>query len=238
MKRDYFCLDGRSSLEYGVWLTGEHTEDSPERDVESCPVPGRSGELILDKGRWKDTTLTYPCAIAGDFLSRFSAFKTFLLAKRGMRRLEDSFHPEEFRLVCLTGGITPSVTPHYGGGSFEVSLRCKPQRYLKSGEYPVRFTQSGGLLYNPTGYPALPLLKIFGTEGVLTIGQAVLTFTEIDEWVELDSDTQEAAKLLANKNSTVVAKDDLYPCLEAGENRISWTGGITAVEITPRWWRL
>ena len=37
-------------------------------------------------------------------------------------------------------------------------------------------------------------------------------------------------------NETILSDD--FPELPAGKTQIAWTGGITAVEVTPRWWTL
>lgn len=37
-------------------------------------------------------------------------------------------------------------------------------------------------------------------------------------------------------NGTIQSDD--FPDFEPGKNHISWTGGISYLEITPRWWTL
>ena len=37
-------------------------------------------------------------------------------------------------------------------------------------------------------------------------------------------------------NETILSED--FPELLEGKTTITWTGGITAVEVTPRWWTL
>ena len=52
----------------------------------------------------------------------------------------------------------------------------------------------------------------------------------------LDCELQDAYKGLENHNADISAPE--FPVLEAGENRIGWTGGVTHIEIIPRWWTL
>lgn len=54
--------------------------------------------------------------------------------------------------------------------------------------------------------------------------------------VVLDSNTQNAYLGAVNLNSTISAPE--FPTLPAGESAVRWTGGITGVEIIPRWWAL
>lgn len=122
-------------------------------------IPGRSGDLLVDAGRWKNTTVSYPCTIAREFEGRFAAFKQALLAEGGYKRLEDTLHPDEYRLAYLAGPLEPETIPYNRAGTFALDFGCKPQRFLKSGE-DVLTVVSGGKLYNPTGCAALPLIRL------------------------------------------------------------------------------
>lgn len=86
MRKDFFIFGGVNSLDYGVLLDGSGTTTAPERDVTTVTIPGRSGDLLVDAGRWKNTTVSYPCTIAREFEGRFAAFKQALLAEGGYKR--------------------------------------------------------------------------------------------------------------------------------------------------------
>ena len=62
------------------------------------------------------------------------------------------------------------------------------------------------------------------------------TLAAIDGSITLDSDTENAYKGTTNLNSKVTIPD--FPELVPGDNEITWTGGITSAQITPRWWTL
>lgn len=53
----------------------------------------------------------------------------------------------------------------------------------------------------------------------------------------LDSEVQNAYDGTTNKNNSISISGG-FPVLEHGESLISYGGGITAVNITPRWWML
>ena len=59
-------FDGESSRTYGVYITGEAVYNAPEREVEMISIPGRSGQLALDKGRFENIEVTYPAGIFAD----------------------------------------------------------------------------------------------------------------------------------------------------------------------------
>lgn len=136
---NYFTLNGRSSSDWGIVASKDNGFDAPERDVSAIEVPGRNGELHIDNGRWRNIDVTYnDCVIERDFTERFGDFRAFCARQRGYQRLEDTFHPDEYRLADMTQGIkVSSVGTRYNAGKFDLTFNCKPQRFLKSGEEPI-----------------------------------------------------------------------------------------------------
>ena len=45
---NYITYSGKSSADYGVWVSGGGTFDAPSRDVQTVSVPGRNGDLTFD----------------------------------------------------------------------------------------------------------------------------------------------------------------------------------------------
>jgi phage-related protein len=52
----------------------------------------------------------------------------------------------------------------------------------------------------------------------------------------LDCDLQNAYNGNGNRNMYIDAPE--FPVLKNGENKISFSGGITKIQIIPRWWEL
>lgn len=234
MIRDNFFYDGKSCMDYGIIWTGARTEDAPERDLEFVSVPGRSGDLIRDNGRYSNVTVRYSCAIVRKYRARYDALRAHLFAAPTYRRLEDTMHPNVFRLAAFQGPIEPDSTPHGWAGTFDVQFNCKPHRYLKSGEFPMQL-ESGQVMLNSWD-ESLPLIQITGSgSGVLTVGGVTVTIDSMDGSLTLDAETQNAYSGLENKNGTIRIAGGEFPTLPAGETRIAWSGGVTTVEITPRW---
>lgn len=136
--KESLTFGGVNSADYGVWLTGSGTFGAPERDIEYVSVPGRNGDLALDNGRYENIEVTYPANIPTDFGNKLEAFRAALCRQRGYQRLEDSYHPDEYRLGVFGSGMDPDVIPLNRGGDFKLAFTCKPQRFLKSGELPIQ----------------------------------------------------------------------------------------------------
>ena len=236
MRKDFFIFGGVNSLDYGVLLDGSGTTTAPERDVTTVTIPGRSGDLLVDAGRWKNTTVSYPCTIAREFEGRFLAFKQALLAEGGYKRLEDTLHPDEYRLAYLAGPLEPETIPYNRAGTFVLDFGCKPQRFLKSGEDALTVA-SGGKLYNPTGCAALPLILLTLTgDAKLNVGGVQMSVAGYTGPMWIDCNLQDAYYNNTNLNKYLTAPE--FPVLGAGATQISWSGGIAKCEVVPRWWRL
>lgn len=226
-------FNGKSSSEYGLYVSGEGTFNSPELDTISYSIPGRSGDIIVSNKRYKNVLVKYPAFIRANFKVNASKARAWLLQPQGYSRLEDSYHPDEFRMAKFSGPLDFEMRFLNQSGTCELLFDCKPQRFLTIGEVPMNM-EAGAAINNPTLFYALPLIKVSGTgAGTLTVGQHTVSFNDIDEYVILDCDSQNAYKGFENKNSTMTGA---FPELAPGENIVSWDGGITAVEITPRWW--
>lgn len=152
---------GVDSSDYGIYITGEGVYNAPERAVEFVDVPGRNGAIALDQGRFNNITITYPAGTFGktqeEFREAVSDFRNAVMALRGYQKLEDTYHPNEYRMAVYTAGLEVSPV-HYGtAGEFEVAFECKPQRWLKCGDYPVPI-ESGQFVDNPSPFDAKPVL--------------------------------------------------------------------------------
>lgn len=156
-------FDGIDSRDFGVYITGEAVYNAPERDVEMITIPGRNGDYALDKGRFKNITVTYPAGLmqgsAEDFKQALSDFRNALCSRVGYKRLEDDYHADEFRMAVYKSGL--DVTPaDLQAGEFSITFECKPQRFLTSGESAIGVLSSDvpRTLTNPTLFPAKPLI--------------------------------------------------------------------------------
>lgn len=160
-----FTFGDISSKAYGVYITQEAAYNAPDRDVEVVEIAGRNGAYILDKGRFRNITVSYKCGIALDdeqsFESAIRTFRNALSSKSGKYvRLEDEYNPNEYRQAAFLGGIKVDMSDRRAG-EFTVEFDCMPQRFLKSGETAVSVA-SGGTITNPTLFESHPLLQVWG----------------------------------------------------------------------------
>lgn len=232
-------FNGVSSLDYGIQV--EHPPDyqTPARDYEVIHIPGRNGDLVIDNGSYQNVVRSYQIAVGDlkkDFTAMANTVAEWLHSASGYARLEDSYEPEYYRMAMFQDEVSiENILQHAGRATVE--FHCKPQRFLKSGEESLRLSQSG-VIRNPTKFHSLPKVTVYGSgKGVLGIGDYTVTISNISDFIVLDSEIQDAYKESVNCNSNVILSGG-FPELRSGENNISWSGGITYVEVIPRWWTL
>lgn len=237
---NFFIFDGRNSLDFGIRIENYPEVSFPERVYETYQVPGRSGDLVYDTGAYGNVTQSYSCwykapkdANAYEILQYISRW---LLSPVGYQVLEDSCFPAYFRRAIYSGPADiSSFFAKYGRATLDFT--CMPQKWLISGQSALAVS-SGAQLYNE-GEPALPLIEVAGSgEGVLNIGSYVVTLSDIPSaGLTIDCDAQDALSGTENKNSLLTLSNG-FPVLPHGASGITFSGGITSVKITPRWWIL
>lgn len=131
--RNYFTLAGVDSRTFGVYISGQQTFNSPAKSYEEYDIPGRNGMLLGSNRKFENVECVYEAFIYSDFEKNIAAFRSFLASLDGYARLEDTYHPDEYRMAVLSDGIEPEVTRRNNAGQFEIVFSCLPERYLISG---------------------------------------------------------------------------------------------------------
>ena len=236
MLNETFYLEGIDARSAGIQLQApiEFSEAVPV--VEAQTIPGRNGDLIWETGSYENRGASASCfCLQKDVEKAISSAGRFLMGKKGYRRLETSDDPDHYWLARVEN--SPQIAMRLRTlAPFEIGFDCKPQRFVKSGENAVVFTENGSL-FNQYGQVALPLITLYGQgTGRLIIGDCVVDIKTLDGTLYLDSDTQNAYNNNGNQNLNINAQT--FPVLSDGEILISFSGGIERIEIIPRWWEL
>lgn len=235
-----FTFGNVNSLDYGICLTGIHIGNTPERDVSFVQVAGRNGDLAIDNKRWKNVDITYHCAMVSDFADSFDRFRNALLLQNGYQQLTDTIYPGVFRLGVVQKPMVPETMLMNKAGTFDVVFHCKPQRFIVDETATV--LTAPGTVTNNGNQPSKPVITVYGaSSGTLTVGTVTIEILTLTDKITLDCDLmtayrQEGDAAVENKNADIYAPE--FPELSVGINEISWTGGITQVDIMPRGWML
>lgn len=234
---NYFVFDGKSSRDFGVALSGSGVWNAPRRDYESIEIPGRNGNLTFDNGRYSNITVTYPANIPFRFKSNVDGLRSFLSSRRGYCRLEDTYHPEEFRMAIYSGPFETEAGFLNRCGEFDISFDCKPQRFLKFGELPIDVPAGQTVkIMNPTFYEAKPLIRCHGT-GRFLFGNDSFSVNDLTSYIDIDCDTQDAFEGTINRNKDIEVDLGHWPVLNEGQTSIqNLTNG--KMTVIPRWYTI
>lgn len=232
-------FNGLSSYDLGMHVESYPGHEIPEKDYEIIHVPGKNGDVIIDKGSYKNTTRTYTLSFdlkEKKFSDLSNRIIDWLYSTSGYARLEESYEPEFYRLAVCNGNN--SINKLYDqAGVISVSFNCKPQRFFKDGDDPITYTKNSKII-NPTCFSSSPIITIHGSgSGELKIGEYSVSISSIINPLTIDCDMKEVYSNSTNCNSKVIFQNG-FPKILPGENLVLFSGGITSVEVIPKWWTL
>lgn len=237
-----FSFGGKATWDFPRLMVERYpTTQLPARKSQTFSVPGRNGDLHMDEGAWNNYTQQYACYFHGDGKAGedIHAVKAWLASVSGYHRLVDAYDPSHYHLARVAGTFSiQNVLDRYS--RFTVSFDCDPRAFLLSGDVVHTYAATGAI-YNPTAYAAMPLITVRGSgEGFIAVGSATVDILQIDGEIILDCERANAYSMdggvAVNQNANISATE--FPTLLPGENPVSFSGGITGLDIIPRWWEL
>ena len=232
----YLIFGDIDSRDYGVVVFEKNSYNAPYRSMNPQSVPGKTGDVLSDNGRYENIDREFDCIVYADMYEQLTEFRDAICSKVGYQRIETPIHADEFFLGYIAEETQIKTDSNGRLAKFRLTFNCKPQRFLKSGETAETFS-ADDVITNPTNQVALPYLVVYGT-GTFGIGDVSCTISAADGYTEIDCETMICKKGTTPKGQYVSFSQYEYPKLEPGENGISLGAGITSIEITPRWYRL
>lgn len=224
---------------------------------EKVSVPGRNGDLLFMQDAWNNYIQDYEIYAGtgsrGSTVPTFNSIMSWLcppieaptitdiinLTTGGYFRLVDTYEPDVIRLAAY---INPTEIHDAWTrfGQATLSFDCRPERFTSDAFTMITKTSSGGYITNQTDRTAKPFIKVYGSgAGTLTVNGYLITISSMTDYLHIDCDSQNCFRQLAENRNNLLTLTNGFPVLApSGRSYISWTGGVTKVEIYPRWWRL
>ena len=132
-----FTYDGIDSLDYDLYITSGSVYDAPERVVDMIKVPGRNGNLAIDRGKFENIDVEYNVYTKDrsqtSFAQNIRDFRNELCSRHEYLRLTDDYNSDEFRLGIYKSGLELDADIDRAG-AIKLTFDCKPQRFLTAGE--------------------------------------------------------------------------------------------------------
>lgn len=239
----YFTYNDRSSADFGLHIEKKDVFSAPEYDTEFISIPGRSGDIINPNRRFANIKVTYTVFLArknaAALASVLREIKGWLYSEPDRyHELTDSYDAEYFRYGVISGNLDIEEQLNKIG-CFTVTFNCKPFKYSFAGQQTVSADASELTITNPTAFESRPYIKLYGSGTVRlmvsSIGQGTTTLvlSDVDEYIEIDSELMNCFKDTGLKNDTVTGEG--FPALKPGDNSIACAGNVRRVEVIPRW---
>lgn len=241
-------FNGIKSDDLGLIVQFIPTYKYPEKEYDTLHIPGRNGDLVVNKGSFHNVDRTYSIAKVfkpgENFISNATAIASWLHSADGYARLEDSYEPEYYRMALYKSdgemsNFLNQVT------ALDITFECKPQRWLISGEKEINIT-SGESIKNPTKYDSSPVFSfnivnnsLSSTIKIGDIELEILPFnTQENIQVFIDCENMECYSPTKLLNSYLKLKSGSFPILKGNDTTNIIYDNITNFKIQPRWWTL
>lgn len=226
---DYFIINGKCSLEYGIVVKELPSITIPKRRVEEVTVLGRDGVLTVSDGTYEPINKDCDVWYAGDNPSELidllnDGIVTF-------SNLPDRFYNMQIISEIPIDKLFENL--EYGElYNFSIKFRCQPFGYdVNNAE--IILTESK-TIYN-YGYYSKPIITIYGNGDInLFIDEQQVNLKGVEEYITINSEKMRTYKDLQRQNDKKIGN---FPLLKAGGNNISWSGNVSKVIIVPnfRW---
>lgn len=223
--------NGRTNTDLGLIVEERPNIPAPNFRTEKVKIPGRDGEMVINKGIIEDITITVSFAFLckpDKWQERFREARRWLLENKDNRLLlsdNDGFYYKVKETIIGTGEREARRI-----GKFEAEFLCNGYEYLIAGtrEYDIK-----DVLYNPY-YLSKPIFLISG-EGMCDLkvnGNKMQA--NVGQNLTIDTDLMIAYRIDGEMANTDVTGDyeDLY--LQEGDNQIEITDGFE-MKIIPNW---
>ncbi len=202
---------------------------APEYDAEFISIPGRSGDIINPNRRFANIKVTYTVFLARKNIAALAAvlrdIKGWLYSEPDRyHEITDSYDAEYFRYGVISGNLDIEEQLNKVG-SFTVTFNCKPYKYSLAGQETVSADASELTITNPTAFESRPYIKLYGSGAVALLIQPQgrgMMISDLDEYIEIDSELMNCFKGTALKNDTVKCAE--YPVFKSGVCTINCTG--------------
>lgn len=250
--RDYFHtfqFNGRFLYELGAVIAQPPTHITSMRDLNFESIPGRSGDSIIDNGRYENKTLQFPIRAVPAFCDlSLQDFKyklaEWLQADCDYKEFRDTYNPGYFRKGIVTQ-ISEVVAVKRDVYETAITFNFEPFLYSDTGLKKITYNFNGGTqtenLFNPEGWASEPIIEITPNQPLmvsLSINGVTVGIEQIDKTIIIDVPNHNVYDTNGKPCNDVVQAFKL-PTLLPGKNKLITSGTNSGlIKITPNWRRL
>lgn len=216
-----FTFNGRTASSFGVQLA-DNSEwwATPERDIEHISVPGRSGDLLIDNGRFNNLEITFEVNRLTDGRA-LSSLINWLALNPGYQRLSVSDDPDHYRMASFEGMTQPVFGQLKKSATVSLAFNCKPQRFLVAGEEGEQIVAGTPLTITNYGDDAKPVI-VFNSNDDQSITRVVIVDSAYpDDRLQLGASPINGTTVTIDSNSMEIFHTDTDGT-ETHDGRLAW----------------
>ena len=221
------------------------------KELDFTALPGKSGDIITDKNRFKNSSISYKVSSMPLFCSYTEqefvyALSEWLLTSYDYKILRDTYNPGYFRKAICTDIANPTVEAS-GVVWTTVTFNCDPFRYSYLGLQSVTFNSNSNFrienvtFRNPEKWESEPIIEIIPSSSAtmsLKINDVSVAVYDTDKTIIIDVPNRNVYDTNGEPCNDLIEAPEL-PVLLPGNNEITASGtGNYAVKIIPNWRRL
>lgn len=243
MSEGIITWNGVRSDTLGIKVEKYPNYTKPKRKMDVYNIPGRNGDIVMMQDAWENVEQKYDIWVGDDadhsIHDIFTAVANWLYAPTGYKRLSDDFDSDHFRFAYLAGPVDIESLSIGRAGKATLTFVCKPQRFLVSGGISIIISSADNIA-NPTTFSSKPLIYVERSSagsGTVLVGNTRLTISELPaNGLTIDCEEHRCYDGSGNNmNAYVSSSTNEFPVMVSGNNGISFTGNISYVSVTPRW---
>ena len=240
----YIEFNGIKSSDLGLKIYNEMKFVSPKKRYESIEIQGRDGDLYIDKESLSDIEkeVFFELNVKGNpnnggdgsLIHKQALAISKWLNVKGFKDLKFSMYPDFTYKAMVVDPYNIEDTLRKRGKGV-IKLIIKPIMYYNN--YPKQSLSSGQNLINIGSIIAKPILYITPSQATLEIKKNGVVWLrlqnlEIGKEIIIDSEVGRAYTSTGNANSKMLINKPLFPLLNVGNNKITFTGAT--ISILPR----
>lgn len=213
---------------------------SPEYDYDTVKIPGRDGDIYIEKKTVKDIKITISFTFACKPY-RWQAVareaRKWLMGREDRRLILEDNQDRYYKVKHVVVNQTERQVKEVG--EFSADFICEGRQYLFEGDRPLELAYANGSggqsahIWNP--YEAsMPIFTISGNGTCrITVNGHVLE-AEVSGSLTVDTQREVAYKADMSSANTSVTCDYETLALEPGDNTLTKTAGFD-LQILPKW---
>lgn len=222
-----------SYKDYGILIAKRPTIPSPKRRVSYVSIPGRDSNIKFDEETYEDITILVECTLKSkeDLAYKIDEIKGWLF-NSGESNLIFNFQSNKRYIAQVVNAI--DFKPVYRAiGVFPIVFNCKPFKYEVNNQV-IEVNKTESIINNIGTLDSSPIITVYGSGNIeLLINDALIKLKGINNSIIINSDIEDSYnEALENLNFKMEGD---FPKLKVGENKISWVGSVSKIDILPNW---